>query len=83
VKILEHSESHVVKLDDGSSWQVFPGDMALTLDWLPTTELRLFEINDEVATHALINSDDGTRVLVRPEGEGWPLEKIKNLLKEG
>lgn len=83
MKILEHPESHIVKLDDGSSWQVFPGDVDLTLTWLPTTELRVFEINDEVATHALINSDDGTRVLVRPQGEGWPVEKVKNLLKNG
>jgi hypothetical protein len=59
MKILEHPESHIVKLDDGSIWQVFPGDIDYTLTWLPTTELRLFEINDEVASHALINSDDG------------------------
>jgi hypothetical protein len=41
MKILEHSESHIVKLDDGSTWQIFPGDIDHTLKWLPTTELRL------------------------------------------
>jgi hypothetical protein len=50
---------------------------------LPTTELRLFEINDEVASHALINSDDGTRVRVRPQGDRWPLGKVRNILKRG
>jgi hypothetical protein len=83
MKILEHPESHIVKLDDGSVWQVFPGDIDLTLKWLPTTELRLFEIGDEVASHALINADDGTRVRVRPQGERWPAGKVKDILKEG
>jgi hypothetical protein len=85
MKILEHPESHIVKLDDGSTWQICPGDIDHTLAWLPTTELRLFEINDEVASHALINSDDGTRVRVRPQGEEWPIGigKLKDLLKQG
>jgi hypothetical protein len=61
----------------------FPGDIDHTLAWLPTTELRLFEINDEVASHALINSDDGTRVRVRPHGERWLLEKVEDVLKQG
>jgi hypothetical protein len=71
-RVLEHPESHIVKLDDGSIWQIFPGDIDLTLKWLPTTELRLFEINDEVASHALINADDGTRVRVRPKAIAGP-----------
>jgi hypothetical protein len=83
MRILEHRESHIVKLDDGSVWQVFPGDIDLTLKWLPTTELRLFEISDEVASHALINADDGTRVRVRPQGERWPVGKVKDILKKG
>ena len=83
MKILEHSESHIVKLYDGSSWQIFPGDIDQTLTWLPTSELRLFEINDDIASHALINADDGTRVRVRPLGERWPEEAAKKILKRG
>jgi hypothetical protein len=83
MKILEHPESHIVKLDDGSTWKIFPGDIDDTLTWLPTTELRLFEINDEVASHALINSDDGTRVRVRPLGESWPSDQVKHILRRG
>ena len=83
MKILEHRESHIVKLDDGSTWQIFPGDIDDTLTWLPTTELRLFEINDEIASHALINSDDGTRVRVRPQGESWPAAQVKHILRRG
>jgi hypothetical protein len=83
MKIVEHPESYIVKLDDGSTWQIFQGDIDHTLAWLPTTELRLFEINDELASHALINSDDGTRVRVRPQGEEWPIGKLKDVLKQG
>jgi hypothetical protein len=83
MKILEHPESHIVRLDDGSTWQIFPGDIDHTLAWLPTTELRLFEINDEVASHALINSDDGASVRVRPQGERRPVTKAKSVLQQG
>ncbi|WP_029584372.1 hypothetical protein [Bradyrhizobium sp. URHD0069] len=83
MKILEHTESHIVKLDDGSTWRIFPGDIDRTLMWLPTTELKLFEINDEVASHALINSDDGTFVRARPQHEQWPAEEVKDSLKQG
>jgi hypothetical protein len=83
MKILEHSESHIVKLHDGSSWQIFPGDIDQTLTWLPTSELRLFEINDEIASHALINADDGTRVRIRPLGEAWPEGAAQKILKRG
>jgi hypothetical protein len=83
MKILAHSESHIVKLSDGSVWQIFPGDIDLTLGWLPTTELQLFEINDHVASHGLINCDDGSCVRVRPPGERWPEQRVKDLLKHG
>ena len=39
MKIKSHSESHIVELDDGSRWQIFPGDLGL---WKPETELTLF-----------------------------------------
>jgi len=83
MKILEHRESHIVKLSDGSVWQIFPGDIDRTLTWLPTTELRLFETNDEIASHALVSVEDGTRVRVRPLGERWPEAKVKFILKQG
>jgi hypothetical protein len=50
------------------------------ITWMPTTELKPFEFNDEVASHALINSDDGTHVRVRPQGERWPAAKVKHIL---
>jgi hypothetical protein len=83
VKIVNHSESHIVELSDGSVWQIFPGDIDLTLGWLPTTELHLFEINDDLASQGLVNWDDGSCVRVRLQGERWPEAKVKSILKDG
>jgi hypothetical protein len=32
MKIQSHSESYIVELGDGSRWQIFPGDLDLTLN---------------------------------------------------
>jgi len=39
MKITKHSESHLVELSDGSKWQIFPGDIDVTLNWQPDTDL--------------------------------------------
>jgi len=41
MKMRVHAESHVVELDDGSCWQIFPGDLAATRSWKPETDLHL------------------------------------------
>ncbi|MGY4625400.1 hypothetical protein [Bradyrhizobium sp. USDA 4486] len=81
MKIRSHSESHIFELDDGSSWQIFPGDLDLTLGWKPETELTVVEAEDEVATHELVGG--GGKVRVRRAGESWPAKDVKNALKEG
>jgi len=53
MKIRVHSDSHIVELEDGPRWQIFPGDLDLTLEWKPETELTVVETEDEVATHWL------------------------------
>src|ERR1700681_2571056 len=40
MRIEQHDKSHIVELEDGSRWQIWPGDIATTLQWLPTTELQ-------------------------------------------
>lgn len=77
MRILSHSESHIVELDDGSRWQVFPGDLDITLGWTPETDLRLTRIDGDVSEHALISDDDTGRVRVLPEGEDWPKEQVQ------
>jgi hypothetical protein len=81
MKIKSHSESHIVELDDGSRWQIFPGDLDLTLNWKPETELAAVPSDDEISSHMLVDGD--TKVHVIAVGESWPVKAVKSALKEG
>jgi hypothetical protein len=48
MKIRSHAESHIVELDDGSRWQIFPGDIDLTLNWKPETGLTVVAVDEQV-----------------------------------
>src|ERR1700758_2785075 len=37
--IKKHDKSRIVELEDGFLWRIWPGDIALTLNWLPTTDV--------------------------------------------
>jgi hypothetical protein len=45
--ITKHDECYIVELSDSSAWRVWPADMADTLQWLPTTEIEVTEIDDK------------------------------------
>jgi hypothetical protein len=78
------SESHVVELDDDSAWTIFPGDIAVTLNWEPDAELKLVRIIvDELSSHALVSEGDNSRVRVKPAGGSWPAGEVKAALKGG
>jgi hypothetical protein len=81
MKIRSHSESHIVELEDGSRWQIFPGDIGLTLDWKPETDLVVVANNDEISTHVLVGN--GVTVRVIAAGESWPVQKVRRALKDG
>ena len=49
MQIEKHDKSYIVKLEDGSSWRIWPGDIALTLGWSSITVLEVSEIDDEFA----------------------------------
>jgi hypothetical protein len=83
MKIRNHSESHIVELDDGSTWRIFPGDIDVTLGWRPDTDLKLVHIDDEISSHALISSGDNSRVRILPITEKWPIKEVKTMLKDG
>jgi hypothetical protein len=83
MKIRKHSESHLVELDDGSKWQIFPGDVDVTLNWQPDTELNLVRIANDASSHALVSESDNSRVRVLPQDENWPVKEVKNTLKDG
>jgi hypothetical protein len=83
MKIRAHSESHLVELDDGSRWRIFPGDLDVTLNWRPDTELKLVRIGDEASSHALVSLSDNSSVRVLAADESWPVEEVKDKLSEG
>ncbi len=81
LNLVQRSESHIVEPDDGSRWQIFPGDLDLTFGWKPETELSIVPTDDEISSHALIG--DGGKVRVIPAGESWPIREMKSILKDG
>jgi hypothetical protein len=81
MKIRSHSESHIVELDDGSQWQIFPGDLDLTLNWKPETDLTVVPSDDEISSHMLVGG--GSKVHVIAAGESWPVRQVRSALKEG
>jgi len=54
----------MVELRDGSAWRIWPGDIPKTLQWLPTTEIDVADIEDEICSHALVDRSNGSRVRV-------------------
>jgi hypothetical protein len=82
MRIRKHSESHLAELADGSRWQIFPGDVDVTLNWQPDADLKVVRIVDEVSSHALVSNSDNSRVRVLPEGEEWPVKQVKGMLGE-
>jgi hypothetical protein len=83
VRIKQHDRSHIVELSDGSSWRIWPGDAPATLQWLPTTEIDVVEIDGDICSHALISRSDGSRVRVIKASEEWPVQAVKRSLGEG
>jgi hypothetical protein len=83
MKIRGHSESHLVELNDGSKWQIFPGDLDVTLNWQPETELKIIRIADDASSHALVSEADNSRVRVLPLAENWSVKEVKDALKDG
>jgi hypothetical protein len=81
MKITYHSESHIVELDDGSRWRIFPGDLDLTLNWKPETEITVAHAEDDIGSHVLVGG--GAKVRVIAESESWPVGQVKRTLKEG
>jgi hypothetical protein len=81
MKIRSHSESHIVELDDGSRWQIFPGDLDLTLGRQPETDLKLVPSDDEIGSHMLVGG--GVKVRVLGSDEKWPVGEVKSVLKDG
>jgi len=83
MRIKQHDRSHIVELNDGSTWRIWPGDVSMTLQWLPATELDVAEIEDDICSHALVTRSDGSRVRVIRASEDWPADVVRRALREG
>jgi hypothetical protein len=83
MQIERHDKSHIVRLEDGSSCRIWPGDIALTLGWSPTTVLEVLEIDNEFCSHALIDKTDGSRVRVIEASKDWPVQQVRQSFKKG
>jgi len=83
MRITKHDKSYVVELEDGSSWRVWPGDIAATLQWLPTADIEVAASDDEFCSHVLIDRTTGSRVRVIEASKDWPVGKVRQSLREG
>jgi len=72
MQITKHDRSHLVELRDGSAWRIWPGDIPKALQRLPTTEIDVADIDDEICSHALIDRSSGSRVRVISVSAQWP-----------
>jgi len=80
MRIKRHGKSHIVRLSDESVWHIWPGDLAKTLGWLPTTDLEVIRIDHDVCSHALVDCSDGSSVRVSNAAAKWPLDRVRRLL---
>ena len=80
MRIKRHRKSHIVRLSDESVWHIWPGDLAKTLGWLPTTDLKVISIDHDVCSHALVDCSDGSSVRVSNAAGKWPLDQVRRLL---
>ena len=83
MRIKQHDRSHIVELSDGSAWRIWPGDVSKTLQWQPTTELDIADIEDGTCSHALVTRSDGSQVRVIKASEGWPVDVVQQALRDG
>ena len=44
MRIRKHEKSHIVELEDGSAWRIWPADLAIPLHWMPSTRLDVCEM---------------------------------------
>src|SRR5262245_27501075 len=83
MQIRRHDRSHLVELRDGSAWRIWPGDIPKTLQWRPTTEIDVADIDDAICSHALIDRSNGSWVRVISFTAQWPAAAVRRCLRHG
>lgn len=77
MRIKKHEESHIVELEDGSEWRIWPGDLGETLLWMPSSRLSVAEIDDGQCTHVLIDRLYGTAIRAIEANAAWTPDHIE------
>jgi hypothetical protein len=77
MRIRKHKESHIVELEDGSEWRIWPGDLGETLLWMPSSRLAVSEIDDEYCTHVLVDRLYGTAVRAVEVDAAWTPQHLE------
>jgi hypothetical protein len=65
------------------AWRIWPGDIPKTLQWRPTTDIDVADIDDEICSHALIDRSNGSRVRVISVSARWPAAAVRRCLRQG
>jgi hypothetical protein len=81
--IKRHDTSDVVELSDGSTWRIWPADVAATLGWLPTTRLEVVAVEHVLCSHALVSRADGVKVKAKDGRDPWPAHPVRQALAHG
>ncbi|MFY9827657.1 MAG: hypothetical protein WAK69_03395 [Rhodoplanes sp.] len=74
--IKTHDTAYSVVLEDGSGWKIWPADLEATLQWEPSSDLEIQEIDDEPCTHAIVDRAHGTCVRVIEAEKDWAPEQM-------
>ena len=53
-----------VRIHHGSAWGIWPGDIAATWQWTPSSQIVVSEIDHPYCTHALVERTSGIRARV-------------------
>ena len=77
MRIKKREKSHIVELEDGSTWRIWPGDIAATWQWTPSSRIVVSEIDDPYCTHALVDLTSGTRARVIEAAAAFAPEQIE------
>jgi hypothetical protein len=80
MRIVKHDESHIVELSDGSVWRIWPADIAITPQWLPTTETDVVKIEGNTCAYALVNRSDRSCVRVIEANKKWRVDEVRKPL---
>lgn len=83
LSIKRHETSDVVELSDGSTWRIWPADVAATLAWSPRTTLKVVEVDHMLCSHALVSQADGIKVKAKDGKDPWPARPVRQALAQG